>query len=203
MMCAESRRESPAQESLGDEALVVRAQSGDKKAFESLVLRHQSKILNLCFRLIGRTQASEDLAADIFAEAFRSLKQFQRKSKFGTWLYRIALNLSYRHLKILARERALFVPSESTEEEETISELPSREPNPEERLRAQETIGQVRRVLLELSRDQAQILILHDVESCSYAEVSEILRCPIGTVMSRISRAREAFRRKWNQLCQG
>ncbi|MBI4357800.1 MAG: sigma-70 family RNA polymerase sigma factor [Candidatus Omnitrophica bacterium] len=191
------------QEGPEEDELVLKAQSGDKHAFEELVRQNQQKILSLCFRLLGDAQAAEELAADAFAESYRSLKKFKRKAQFGTWLYRIALNLGYNRLRKATRERRLFdSPNEATAhlQDQTLpSEVATSRPNPLETLEQDELRSQIRSTLARLSKDQAQILILRDVECLSYAEVSELLKCSLGTVMSRLSRAREAFRKKWNQ----
>ena len=186
-----------------DEHLVIRAQAGDRGAFEELIRRHQTKILNLCYRLLGAVGETQELASDAFAEAFRSLKHFRRESKFETWLYRIALNITFTHLRRRSRERNLFVHEDQAGQEEPRQELAvSRAPDPLETLEAEETRKQIRLVLSQLSREHAQILILHDVEEFSYDEISEMLRCPIGTVMSRLARARDAFRKKWNRISE-
>lgn len=186
---------------LVDEELVLRAQAGSRQAFEELIRRHQTKILNLCYRLLGAVGETRELVSDAFAEAFRSLKHFRRESKFETWLYRIALNITFTHLRRRSRERNRFVHEDQASQEEPRQELAvSRSPDPLETLEAEETRNQIRLVLLKLSREHAQILILHDVEELSYEEVAKVLSCPVGTVMSRLSRAREAFRKKWNQL---
>ena len=198
------------QESSEEDELILKAQAGDRRAFEELVLQNQQKIISLCYRLLGDTQAAQELAADAFAESFRSLKKFRRKAQFGTWLYRIALNLGYNRLRRAKRERKLFVSRDASETDVgAIHESPLQieaeaasgpQPNPLETLEQDELRRQIRSVLAQLSKDHAQILILHDVEDLSYAELAEVLNCSPGTVMSRLSRAREGFRKKWNQM---
>ena len=186
-----------------DEQLVELAQKGDRSAFEVLIRRHQSKILSLCCRLIGNVQEAKELAADVFAEAFQALPGFRGQAQFGTWLYRIASNRSFSRLKKFVRDRHLFVYSNEDESEEGPAQaVKSSAEHPLRRLELEETRAKIRLVLSKLNEDQARILLLHDLEELPYAEIAEILDCPAGTVMSRLSRAREAFRRKWNQISQ-
>lgn len=194
--------ESSTQPENSDEVLVVRAQAGDREAFGELIRRRQKKILNLCYRLIGESRTAEELAADVFAEAYRSLRRFHRKAKFETWLYRIALNLNFHYLRSQQRKRILFPEfgKASLDEENDVStQAVSNAPNPRESLERQELTDRIRLVLSRLSEEHAHILILHDIEGLSYEEASHCLNCPIGTVMSRLARARAAFRKKWNQ----
>src|SRR3989338_1121293 len=105
----------PENSKLEESELITLAQSGDRKAFEELVALHQTKILALAYRLLGDVREARELAADTFAEAFRALKRFRREAKFGTWLYRIALNLGFKRLRKMGRERALFVSRDVSE----------------------------------------------------------------------------------------
>ena len=183
-----------------DDQLVELAQRGDRSAFEVLIRRYQSKILSLCCRLVGNTREARELAADVFAEAYQSLPRFRREAKFSTWLYQIASNRSFSRLRKIVRNRRLFVQPESDSEEGGAAELPSHVPHPIQQLELEETKAKIRLVLSKLKEDQARILLLHDLEELPYLEIAEILGCPAGTVMSRLSRAREAFRKKWNQI---
>lgn len=182
-----------------DQAVIRLVQSGDRNAFEILVKRHQNKILNLCYRLLGETGAARELAADIFAEAFRSIRSFRGSSQFGTWLYRIGLNQVYAHLRRTVRKRALEEPLAPAGQDQERA-VPAESVHPLESLELREKRLRIRQVLAGLSKEHAEILILHDVEGLSYEEVSDLVQVPLGTVMSRLSRAREAFRKKWNQI---
>lgn len=187
-----------------DDQLVTLAQKGDRSAFEVLISRHQSKILSLCCRLIGNSSEARDLAADVFADAFQSISTFRRESKFSTWLYRIASNRSFSRLREIVRDRKRFVSQESDSDEAGAVYEPSlpasQTVHPIRQLELDETKAKIRLVLSKLNKDQARILLLHDLEELPYLEIAEILGCPTGTVMSRLSRAREAFRKKWNQI---
>jgi RNA polymerase sigma-70 factor, ECF subfamily len=186
---------------LDDFVLAKMAQEGDRSAFELLVRRHQKKILNTCFRVVGYSEDAREIAADTFAEAFRAIQQFRAQAKFGTWLYRIALNLSFQHLKKKAHARKLIVNSEGEALETLMTEAVSHNTNvSSEALEWEETLGTIRLVLGKLSKAHAEILVLCDIEGLPYAEVSRLLNCPAGTVMSRLSRARDSFRKIWNEL---
>lgn len=194
----------PGGERLADDAqLSTLAQQGDRSAFETLVKRHQKKILNACYRLVGYSEDARELAADTFAEAFRSLKSFRQEAQFGTWLYRIALNLCFQHLRQKTRTRRLMVDtSEEALESQTEGIASAKSRLASEALEWEETMGTVRQTLAKISKPHAEILIMCDIEGLSYAEVSKLLGCPAGTVMSRLSRARDAFRKVWNQLAE-
>jgi RNA polymerase sigma-70 factor (ECF subfamily) len=187
-----------------DKQLVELAQKGDRSAFEVLIRRYQSKILSLCCRLIGNAGEARELAADVFAEAFQSLPKFRQEAKFSTWLYRIASNRSFSRLREIVRDRKRFVePGPDSEDVGAYGNTPlqpSQISHPIHQLELEETRATIRLVLSKLSEDQARILLLHDLEELPYTEIAEILDCPAGTVMSRLSRAREAFRKKWNQI---
>lgn len=184
-----------------DETLVASAKEGDRQAFEVLVKRHQKKILNVCYRTVGYSDEARELAADVFAEAFCSLKQFRSQAKFGSWLYRIALNLCFQHLHKKAKERRLIVePDEKVSETPLSESIAGRQRLASEALAWEETLGDIRLTLSKISKGHAEILVLCDIEEFSYSEVAQLLGCPEGTVMSRLSRAREAFRKVWNEL---
>ena len=186
-----------------DGELVDLAQQGDRSAFEVLIRRYQAKILSLCCRLIGNAQEARELAADVFAEAYQSLPRFRGESKFSTWLYRIASNRSFSRLREMVRDRNRFVNQETDLDSDVgagFKPALTFKEHPLHQLELEETKVKIRLVLSKLDKNHAQILLLHDLEELSYAEVGEVLGCPMGTVMSRLSRAREAFRKKWNQM---
>ncbi len=187
-------------ELLDDRSLALLAQQGDRSSFEILVKRHQKKILNACYRIIGYSEDAKEVAADAFAEAFRSLKNFKSDAQFGTWVYRIALNLSFQNLRVKARNRKRIVSSDDQNADHSL-EL---EPDPKaavarEALEWEETLGTIRLVLSKISKAHAEMLVLCDIEGLSYVEVGKLLNCPNGTVMSRLSRARDSFRNEWNK----
>jgi RNA polymerase sigma-70 factor, ECF subfamily len=188
-----------------DLALVERARRGDSRAFEMLVVKYQRRLE----RLIGRIVRDPDLVADIAQEslirAWRALPQFRGESAFYTWLYRIAVNTAKKALMELKRdpvvlESALAGQSEDDDETYRADRELSHSETPEAVLASKEIARTVNAAIEALSDDLRQAIMLREVEGLSYEEISEAMNCPIGTVRSRIFRAREAIAQKLRPL---
>ena len=175
-----------------DEQLVARAQDGDVAAFELLVRKYQQKAIQLVSRLVGEADAP-DVAQEAFIKAYRALPGFRGQSAFYTWLYRIAINSAKNHLVSRARRPAGqdidIVEAELYGHTGQLSDLDT----PESVLLAQEIKDKVSRVIGRLPPDLRQAIVLRELDGLSYEEISEVMRCPIGTVRSRIFRARESI----------
>jgi RNA polymerase sigma-70 factor (ECF subfamily) len=174
-----------------DLPLIDRFKGGDQTAFEEIVLKYQDRIYNLCRYMLGNTHDAQDAAQDTFIKAYQNLKKFKPESSLYTWLYRIAVNtcLDYKKRPFFA---SLFRSSD--EREEFIVEYPSDEPSPE-RLYESKQIGDVvQRSLKHLSPKLRTVIILKEIEGLSYEGIAEVLEVSVGTVKSRISRAREELR---------
>jgi RNA polymerase sigma-70 factor (ECF subfamily) len=168
-----------------DEILLVkRAQKGDAAAFESLYGLHLKRVYNIAWRMTGNAADAEDVAQEVMLKAWRALPRFKLGSAFGTWLYRIAMNACADELR---RRKKKTVSVE--EMQESGRELPVE--GFEERSASG---GSIARAMLRLGEEYRSALILRDVEGYAYEEIAGILRCPIGTVRSRINRAREQMR---------
>lgn len=172
-----------------EEALIRRAAAGDDGAFEKLVLAHQKQVYNLCLRLSGSPEDAYDLSQEAFIKAWRGLAQYQFGAEFSTWLYRLTRNVCIDHLRRLRRQPS--VPLETEQDGELIElPLPDSAPGPEERA----LHGEKQRVLAEamqaLAEEQREILILRVVNDLPYEQIAEILGLPLGTVKSRLARAR-------------
>lgn len=171
-----------------DIALVERFKLGDRSAFDELVLRHQDSIYNLCRRMLGNAHDAEDAAQDAFLKAYRHLPEFQPDAAFATWLYRIAVNTC------LDRTRKPVFASlfhRSGEGYEIMYDAPSPDPSPERLVEAKQLDRSLWRSLGRLSPKLRTVLILKEVEGLSYEEIAEVLDISLGTVKSRISRARD------------
>ena len=172
-------------------SIIDRFKGGDQSAFEELVLKHQDRIYNLCRHILGSAHDAEDAAQDTFIKAFQNLKNFRPEASFYTWLYRIAVNTCLDYKKRPFFE-SLFKSSDKGEE--FMVERPSDEPSPD-RLYESKQIGHALRVSLrQLSEKLRTALILKEIEGLSYEEIAEVLDISIGTVKSRISRAREELK---------
>ena len=175
-----------------DEQLVERAQSGDSRAFELLVRKYQYKIVQLVSRLVGDADAP-DVAQETFIKAWRALNGFRGQSAFYTWLYRIGINTAKNHL--VARGRRPSNQDIDVEDAEQFghTEQMSDVDTPEAVLLSEEIKQKVTETIAKLPPDLRQAITLRELEGLSYEEIAEVMNCPIGTVRSRIFRAREAI----------
>ena len=176
----------------GDEQLVERAQQGDRRAFELLIRKYQHKIIQLVSRLVGEGDAP-DVAQESFIKAWRALPGFRGQSAFYTWLYRIGINTAKNHL--VARGRRPTGQDIDVDEAEQFghTEQMSDVATPEALLLSDEIRRKVGEAISALPPDLRQAITLRELEGLSYEDIAEAMSCPIGTVRSRIFRAREAI----------
>jgi RNA polymerase sigma-70 factor (ECF subfamily) len=177
-----------------DQQLVERAQRGDKKAFELLVVKYQRKLARLLSRFIRDSSEVEDVTQEAFIKAYRALPSFRGDSAFYTWLYRIGINTAKNYLVSLGR-RAPTVTGVDSEEAEGIEEGDQlRDLNtPENQMMSRQLADTVNQSLRELPEELRTAITLREIDGMSYEEIAQIMNCPIGTVRSRIFRAREAI----------
>ncbi|MCM2252138.1 MAG: RNA polymerase sigma factor RpoE [Ramlibacter sp.] len=180
-----------------DLMLVERTVAGDQKAYELLVLKYQRRIERLIGRMVRDTDLVEDIAQETFIRAYRALSQFRGEAQFYTWLYRIAVNTAKKALGDLKRdplvsENAMRGGEEEDETSAVENELTSAE-TPETVLAAKEIAAAVNSAMEALPEELRQAVTLREIEGLSYEEIAEVMNCPIGTVRSRIFRAREAI----------
>ena len=181
-----------------DLLLVERTVAGDQKAFELLVIKYQRRIERLIGRMVRDVDLVEDIAQETFIRAYRALHQFRGDAQFYTWLYRIAVNTAKKALVDLKRDPVVFESTlmrSSDDEDETYRpgrELISDE-TPDTVLAAKEIAAAVNAAMEALPEELRQAVTLREIDGLSYEEISEVMNCPIGTVRSRIFRAREAI----------
>lgn len=168
-----------------DSELVQATLGGDKGAFGCLVERYQDRVFNTLVRVLGSRDDARDVVQDAFVQAFVKLESFRGDAKFYTWLYRIAMNLALSHRRRRRPTDSLDVVKENAGEE-PVAQQPSAAQDLIERERAE----QLQRALLQLSDDHRQVLVLRELEGCDYETIGEILEMPVGTVRSRLFRAR-------------
>ena len=178
-------------ETTNDIALIRRFTTGDASAFEELVLRYQDRIYNLCRHMLGNAHDAEDAAQDTFLKAYRNLHKFQPDASLYTWLYRIAVNtcIDYKRKPFF---ESLF--RRSDEGEESMIDVPSHAPSPERLYESKQMDRALWKSLGKLSAKLRAVIILKEIEGLSYEEIAAVLDISVGTVKSRISRAREELR---------
>lgn len=180
-----------------DILLVERARRGEAAAFEMLVLKYQRRIERLIARMVRDPELVQDVAQETFIRAWRALPQFRGESAFYTWLYRIAINSAKKALADLRRDplvaEASLARGEDGEEPSRVENELSDGETPEALLASKEIAAAVNAAIEALSEELRQATTLREIEGLSYEEISEVMNCPIGTVRSRIFRAREAI----------
>jgi RNA polymerase sigma-70 factor (ECF subfamily) len=187
-----------------DALLIDRVKRGDVRAFEMLVVKYQRRIERLIGRMVRDTDLVQDIAQETFIRAYRAIPQFRGESAFYTWLYRIAVNTAKKALVELKRDPLVMESSRVSTDE---GEEPSRVENelsdgetPEALLASKEIAATVNAAIDALSEDLRQAIVLREIEGLSYEEIADVMNCPIGTVRSRIFRAREAIATKLRPL---
>jgi RNA polymerase sigma-70 factor (ECF subfamily) len=187
-----------------DALLVERAKRGEQAAFEMLVVKYQRRIERLISRMVRDADLVADIAQESFIRAWRALPQFRGESAFYTWLYRIAVNTAKKALVERKRdpvmlESALVSTDDGEEPSRAENELSDGE-TPEGMLATKEIAATVNAAIDALSEDLRQAIVLREIEGLSYEEIADVMNCPIGTVRSRIFRAREAIATKLRPL---
>ena len=177
-----------------DAELVTRVQAGDKQAFDLLVIKCQRKIMRLLSRMIRDPAEIEDVAQEAFIKAYRALPQFRGESAFYTWLYRIAINTARNWLA--SNKRAPSTPSAfENEEGETFNEsdVLTDGSNPESEMASRQIAETVNKAINDLPEELRNAIVMREIDGMSYEDIAQSMNCPIGTVRSRIFRAREAI----------
>jgi len=177
---------------------VVLCQKGDTEAFDVLVERHQKKMLNIAYRMMGDYDEACDVTQEAFLAAYKSIKKFKTEAKFSTWLYRIVVNQSKNRLKqlrnIAQRESVSIDDSGEIKIEGAWCQSSANDANPGAQMEKREREAQVQKCITSLDGEYREVLILRDIQGLSYEEIKDILQIPDGTVKSRLSRARNALK---------
>lgn len=189
----------PVRQVIDEDALLVeRVQRGDQRAFEMLVVKYQRRIERLIARMVRDTDLVEDIAQEAFIRAYRALPGFRGESAFYTWLYRIAVNTAKKAMIGLQRdplrtEASLAATSDDDEDAPRFESDATDGETPESVLASRQIVETVNAAVESLSEDLRQAITLREIDGLSYEDIAEIMQCPIGTVRSRIYRAREAI----------
>ena len=184
----------------GDEDLkyVILCQKGETDAFEVLVERHQKKMLNIAFRMMGDYDEACDVTQEAFVSAYKSIRKFKAEAKFSTWLYRIVVNSSKNRLKqlnVLAKREGISIDdTEEKRKEAILSQSFINNSNPGTQMETREREAHVQKCITSLDEEYREVLVLRDIQGFSYEEIRDILKIPDGTVKSRLSRARNTLK---------
>jgi RNA polymerase sigma-70 factor (ECF subfamily) len=188
-----------------DALLIERIKQGDQRAFEMLVVKYQRRIERLIGRMVRDVDLVQDIAQETFIRAYRAIPQFRGESAFYTWLYRIAVNTAKKTLVELKRdplvsESALAGRDDGGDETSRVENELSDGETPEALLATKEIAAAVNSAIEDLSEDLRQAITLREIEGLSYEDIATVMNCPIGTVRSRIFRAREAIAQRLRPL---
>lgn len=173
---------------ISDRECVQRLQQGETGAFEILVRRHQKTIFNLVYRLLGDYDEAAEIAQEAFLSAYKAVGQFRGEANFSTWLYRIALNHASTRRRSLANAQQRNLPLEITDP------VDERRVDPADSVEQKEVQERVQKALNSLEPDDAAIILMRDMQDMPYDEVARMLELPVGTVKSRLYRARQALK---------
>ena len=189
-----------------DFALVEQVRAGDVAAFGRLVGKYQDRVLNTCWRITGHLDDAQDLTQDAFLQAMEKIGSFRQQASFYTWLFRIAVNLSVSHRRKSARWVRLSLHghqgqwSEDCEPDGLLGRISSKSPDPPAQLSAGEIEQQVLDSLDSLDEEQRAVVVLRDIEGLDYRQMAEVLEISVGTVKSRLHRARMTLREQLKAL---
>ena len=183
-----------------DQKLVERVQKGEKGAFDLLVLKYQHKIVNLIMRYVRDPELAQDISQEAFIKAYRALPRFRGDSAFYTWMYRIAVNTAKNHLAAV-RRRPMDIELDMQDPEQYDLHAKLKETDtPEGVTLSNELQEAVERAIAALPEDLRTAIVLRELEGMSYEEIAQTMECPVGTVRSRIFRARDAIGKKIGSL---
>jgi RNA polymerase sigma-70 factor (ECF subfamily) len=189
---------------VSDLSLVRRVQRGDKGAFDALVLKYQHKVVKLVMRYVRNPAEAEDIAQEAFIKAYRALPQFRGDSAFYTWLYRIAINTAKN--AVVSRDRSPIdfdLDLQNSDESYDMQGRLKDSETPEALTLTEEIRSTVNSAIDALPEDLRTAIVLRELEGLSYEEIADAMECPVGTVRSRIFRAREAIDRRLREVFEG
>ena len=173
---------------LSDEILIEKFQNGDNYAFDQLVRRYKEPLLNFVYRFVGDLTEAEDIVQDTFFRVYKNKHYYKNVAKFSTWIYTIAGNLAKTELRRRKRRKIFSIHRDTQEEKEW--DLPDIETNPEKEVNTVVTERIIQKAINNLPDKFREVVVLRDIEGFSYEDISDIIRVPLGTVKSRVNRAR-------------
>lgn len=194
------QKEKTSQSSASEDAELIKAfQAGKKAAFDELVLSHKDKVFNLCYWFVGDYQDANDLAQDVFFKAFKALKNFRFESAFSTWIYRIAVNTCKNRLKSFQyrlKKKFVHLNNPAAAKNNPGVEIADESSSPEIELGRKEKTRLIQTAINSLPTEKKEVVVLRDIEGLSYEEISSVTGFNLGTVKSKLARARQDLREK-------
>lgn len=195
-----AERLPPGQVQMAEEDDLIRAcQQGDVEAFDQLILRYQDQVFGLAFQLLHDREEAEDMAQEVFLSCYRNINSFRFESRFGTWLYRVTVNRVKNRWKYNQRrlsEKHVSLDAPLSEDDDRTMEIPDTRSNPRQTAEGKQTMELVQQAWKTLPLEYQEVLSLRFVQNLQYEEIAEALQCSLGTVKSRINRARTQLREK-------
>jgi RNA polymerase sigma-70 factor (ECF subfamily) len=190
-----SSREITELRDLDDTALVNAYLTGESRSFDVLVERYQTRLLNFVYRIVGDRERAEDLVQEVFIRVHRHLGRFDRSKKFSTWIYTIASNLGKNELRNRSRNPLVLFTSitQGWDDEERPLEFEDPTARPDDQFRKRHVKELVEQTVSQLPKHHKEVFVLREIEGRSYEEIAEITHCNLGTVKSRLNRARNSF----------
>lgn len=183
---------------LPEAELIKRCKNGDREAFNELFAQYESKVINIAYGMLSDKDDAYDAAQEVFIKVYKNISSFKENSSLSTWIYRITSNMCNDFLRKRMRSaNTISIHAES--DDDRGMELRDKSPLPEEYAEHNETQRAVRQAISELSPEYREIITLYDVEDMSYENIAAILNCPVGTVKSRLNRARTALKKKLSE----
>jgi RNA polymerase sigma-70 factor (ECF subfamily) len=180
-----------------DSSLIEIFNSGDRRGFEILLKKYQNRVANIAYSLTGQKDSVDDIAQEVFIKVYQNLASFRKKAKFSTWLYRITVNTSYNYLK----KKKRWVPLDSLDSDSSdFSQSPDYGNLSSKELEHRENQQLLKRAIENLPFKYRSVIILKEIEGLSYKDIAKSLRCRIGTVESRLFRARRLLRKALRPL---
>lgn len=182
--------------SVVDEILVQRCREGDLDAFDQIVEAYDQKVFNLTYRMTGDYADASDLSQEVFIRVYRSLHNFRGESSFSTWLYRIATNVCLDEIRRRNRKTVVPLNQRIYLDDEQFRDIPDWSNLPEAVVQSKEIQEEIQRMINSLRPEYRLVIILRDIQGYSYEEIGKIIGCSLGTVKSRINRARKSLKKK-------
>lgn len=183
-----------------DKQIIEKIKKGEKKAYDLLVIKYQQRVINLILRFVKNHSDAQDVAQEVFIKAYRALPRFRGDSAFYTWIYRIAINTAKNHLTKEARKFSKYHQDINEMEQIEDNNALTEHVTPESLLIKDELQNVILKSVNSLPTDLQSVILLREVEGLSYEEIADVMKCPVGTVRSRIFRARVAIDKKIKPL---
>ena len=183
-----------------ENTLVKRCKNGDREAFNELFAEYETKVINIAFGMLSNRDDAYDATQEVFIRVYRNISGFKENSSLSTWIYRITSNVCNDILrKRMKHSNTISINASNDDDGEYELHIRDTAPTPDEYAEHNETQRIVRQAISELSAEYKEVITLCDVEDMSYDDISLILKCPVGTVKSRLNRARKALRKKLSE----